>query len=328
MDVAAFCGHSNVIIVAGKGGVGKTTVTATLALTAARAGLDVMLLDLDGRSGAASLLGHPQPLDYHPVNVVARTRARGSISARVLTPDDTLIDYLADHGLGKVSRRLASTGALDVVATAVPGIRDILVLGKVKQLERASQADLLILDAAAAGHALTFLTSAAGLADAARVGPIRNQANEVLELLSDPSRCEVMLVALAEETPVSETIETAFKLEEQVGVGLTPVVMNGLYPKIDGLGEGLASHDDSSLSVDSATISALRSAAMFRDKRVALQRDQIERLADQLPLPQLHLPYLFRPASALAEIETLASSFADAISALPSVAGGREGGLG
>ena len=109
------------------------------------------------------------------------------------------------------------------------------MLGKVKQLERDGAADLLVLDAPAAGHAITFLQAARGLLDAVRVGPINTQAREVLEMLNDPARCQVVLVTLPEETPVNELIETAYSLEDKVGVSLGPVVVNGLYPEIDGL---------------------------------------------------------------------------------------------
>src|SRR5919204_515482 len=105
------------------------------------------------------------------------------------------------------------TGALEVVATAVPGMKDILVLGKVKSLEESRAADLLIVDAPAAGHAITFLLSARGLLDAVQVGPVRKQAQDVLDLISDPSRCEVVLVTIPEETPVNELIDTAFAIE-------------------------------------------------------------------------------------------------------------------
>ena len=159
----------------------------------------------------------------------------GEVRARTLTPDDALLDYLRDHGLSRISKRLVSSGALDVVATAAPGIKDILVLGKVKQLERAGDADLLVLDAPAAGHAITFLRSARALLDAVRVGPINAQARDVLEMLTDHERCRVMLVTLPEETPVNELVDTAFSLEDRVGVGLGPVVVNGLYDDVPGL---------------------------------------------------------------------------------------------
>ena len=122
-----------------------------------------------------------------------------------------------------------------MVATAIPGIRDVLVLGKVKQLERARSADLIVVDAPATGHAVTFLTSASGLVDAARGGPLRTQALEVVELLNDPNRCRVMLVTLPEELPVSETIESAYTLEDKAGVQLGPVVVNACDPEPRGL---------------------------------------------------------------------------------------------
>ena len=117
-----------------------------------------------------------------------------------------------------------------MVATAIPGVRDILVLGKIVQLERAHTADLIVVDGPAAGHATTFLTSAHGLLDSSRAGPIHAQAADVVGFLSDPARCQVVLVTLAEETPVNETVETAFTLEDRVGTHLGPVIVNCLYP--------------------------------------------------------------------------------------------------
>ncbi|MDQ3106697.1 MAG: hypothetical protein M3Q68_02705, partial [Actinomycetota bacterium] len=203
MDVSQFCSATRVLIVAGKGGVGKTTVTAALAQMAADAGRSALIVEVEGKSGIGNVFGRTTPLTYEEVELAPRIRAR------TLTPDDALLEYLQEHGLKRVSKRLAASGALDVVSTAVPGIKDILVLGKVKQLERANTADLIVLDAPAAGHAVTFLTSAQGLLDAARVGPIRTQAQDVVDLLSDPARCQVVLVTLPEETPVNEVVETA-----------------------------------------------------------------------------------------------------------------------
>src|SRR5207245_10002637 len=117
------------------------------------------------------------------------TELAAGVQGRTITPDDALFEYLEEHGLARVSRRLIATGAMDVVATTAPGIRDILVLGKVKQLERSDVADLILVDAPAAGHAISFLLSARGLLDAVRVGPLHTQAAEVLELLTDAKRC-------------------------------------------------------------------------------------------------------------------------------------------
>ena len=233
MDPAQFFAASRVLIVAGKGGVGKSTVSAALARAAARAGLSTLIVEIEGKSGLSSLFGRP-PFGYDEVELHPGGGPEGAadVRARLLTPDDALLEYLEDHGLHRVTRRLLSGGALDVVATAAPGIKDILVLGKVKQLERAGVADLIVLDAPAAGHAITFLRSARGLLDAARVGPINTQATEVLEMLTDPGRCQVVLVTLPEETPVNELVDTAYSLEDEVGVSLGPVVVNGLYPTV------------------------------------------------------------------------------------------------
>src|ERR1700686_137800 len=222
MEVAHFCSTSHVVIVAGKGGVGKTTVTAALAVTAARAGSSVLIVEVEGKSGLPAMFDTPA-LGYDEIDLDPGVRAR------FLTPDAALVDYLVSHGMKRISKRLASSGALEVVATAVPGMKDILVLGKVKSIEESRVADLIIVDAPAAGHAITFLLSARGLLDAVRVGPIRKQAQDVVSLISDPKRCQVMLVTLAEETPVSEVVDTAFAIEDRAGVALGPVVVNGCF---------------------------------------------------------------------------------------------------
>src|SRR5581483_479078 len=208
MELAQFCSASRVVIVAGKGGVGKTTVTATLATAAARTGASVLIVEVEGKSGLASAFGC-EPLEYADFEVAP------GIRARTLTPDQALLEYLEDRGLRRFSRRLTHSGALDVVATAVPGMREILVLGKVKALERSGVADLILIDAPAAGHAIGFLMSPRGLTDAVRIGPVRAQAEDVIEMLSDPERCRVILVTLPEETPVNELVDTAYALEDR-----------------------------------------------------------------------------------------------------------------
>src|SRR5258707_7715359 len=225
MEVAEFSSTSRVLIVAGKGGVGKTTVTAALAVTAARAGRSVLVVEVEGKSGLPAMFDAP-PFGYDEIELDERLRAR------FLTPDAALTDYLVSHGMKRISKRLTASGALEVVSTAVPGMKDILVLGKVKSIEEAREADLIIVDAPAAGHAITFLLSARGLLDAVRVGPVRKQAQDVVSLISDPKRCQVMLVTLAEETPVSEVIDTAFAIEDRAGVALGPVVVNGCFPPL------------------------------------------------------------------------------------------------
>jgi anion-transporting ArsA/GET3 family ATPase len=319
LDPRGFCRQTRLVIVAGKGGVGKTTVSAAMALMASRLGLSSLIVEVEGKSSLAATFGISEPLSYEEQVLVPASEAEGTgeIRARTLTPDRALIEYLEDHGMGRMSRRLVRSGALDVVSTGAPGIKDILVLGKVKQLESMAAADLIILDTPAAGHAVTFLMSARGLLDAVSVGPIQTQAADVLELLTDKARCQVILVTLPEETPVNELVETAFALEERVGADIGPVVVNGVYPALEGLEidpEEAARQAGVELSAEEAD--ALRRAARFRVRRGALQHEQVARLSESLPLPQLRLPAVFAADLGPAEIDTLADALLAEVGAL------------
>lgn len=310
MHLEQLCAASRVLIVAGKGGVGKTTVTAALAVAVARTDMSVLIVEVEGKSGLAASLGIPS-LTYDEADV------RPGIRARTLTPEQALLEYLEDRGLRRISKRLVRSGALDVVATAVPGMKDILVLGKVKQLERGHAADLIIIDAPAAGHAITFLTSARGLLDAVRVGPVRTQAQDVMELLSDPTRCRVMLVTLPEETPVNELVDTAFALEDRVGVSLAPVVVNAFPADLELAGHRAA--DDAAAAgvvIPTSELDALDAAAAFCHERHLLARAQAERLEQRLPVPQIRLPFVFGEIGP-EEIDRLADALGDEVGRLP-----------
>jgi anion-transporting ArsA/GET3 family ATPase len=332
VDPGAFCSQARLLIVAGKGGVGKTTVSAALARMAAQAGLTTLIVEVEGKSGLGTLFGQRDRLTYREAVMSAGGGPDGAadVRARTLTADDALLEYLEDHGMRRVSKRLASSGALDVVATAAPGIKDILVLGKVKQIERTAAAggegaaDFVVLDAPAAGHAVTFLMSARGLLDAVTVGPIRAQAADVIELLSDPSRCQVMLVTVPEETPVNEVVETAFQLEDRVGVHLAPVVVNGLYPPLAHLDDDpVAAATAAGVRLTAAEVASLRAAAGFRSHRRHLHEEQLRRLGDALPLAQIHLPFLFTTELGPAEVDTLAAAMALGVEQLdPTMAAG------
>ena len=137
VDPLQFLSAARLTVVAGKGGVGKTTVTAVLARAAVRRGLRTLVVELDGKPALHTLVG--------------------DVASQTITAGDALAEYLDTHGLKRVSKRLISSGVIDVVATAAPGIDDIVVLGKVKQLERSGDWDLILVDGPAAGHAITFL---------------------------------------------------------------------------------------------------------------------------------------------------------------------------
>ena len=292
VDLKPLLTAARVTVVAGKGGVGKTTVTAVLATAAAAAGMRVLVVELDGKPVLADLLGDVPLL---------------SLSAQL-----ALEEYLRDHGFGRIAKRLSSSGVIDVVSTAAPGIDDIVVLGKIKQLERSGDWDAIVVDGPAAGHAVTMLTSAAGLRDAVSSGPVRAQADEVLEMLEDPARIQVALVTLAETTPVNETVETAFRLEDRVGVRLAPVIVNAVDA---GAGDihspGRLSDLLAGVSVDDRDAEALGAAARFRDDWRAVQEAAIAQLAESLPLDQLHVPFVTGAVLDAEAIGTLARSVRD-----------------
>lgn len=276
---------SRVVVVAGKGGVGKTTVTAVIARAASSAGQRVLVVELDGKPTLAELVPDLEVL--------------------AIAAPEALDEYLREHGFARVAARLNRTGVIDMVGTAAPGIDDIVVLGKIKQLERSGDYDLIVVDGPAAGHAITFLTSASGLAEAARSGPVRAQADAVLELLQDPQRCQVVLVALPETTPVNELIETAFALEDRVGVRLGPVVVNGVdlgveLPDDDAIGACLG-------SIDAETAKVLTEAAAFRRSRRLMEAQEMARLAEQLPLERIVLPARLVAGLGPGDIEELAT---------------------
>jgi arsenite/tail-anchored protein-transporting ATPase len=277
---------ARVVVVAGKGGVGKTTVTAVIARAASDAGRRVLVVELDGKPALAALIP--------------------DIDVLAISAPDALDEYLRDHGFARIAKRLNRTGVIDVVGTAAPGIDDIVVLGKIKQLERSGDYDLIVVDGPAAGHAITFLMSAAGLADAVGSGPVRAQADDVLELLHDPERCQVVLVTLPETTPVNEVVETAFALEDEVGVQLGPVVVNGVdvgdpLPDDDAVRRAVADLDESD-------VEGLIEAVAFRRSRRAMEAGEIARLRAELPIPEVTLPALRVAGLTSSDIEQLADA--------------------
>jgi anion-transporting ArsA/GET3 family ATPase len=274
---------TRLVIVAGKGGVGKTTVSAVLARAGADSGRRVLLVELDGKPGLAALVP--------------------DLDVRSISAADALEEYLHEHGFRMIAKRLATTGVIDVVGTAAPGIHDLVVLGKVKQLERSGDWDVIIVDGPAAGHAVTFLTSAAGLRDAVRSGPVRAQADEVVAMLADPNRCQVVLVTMPETTPVNELLETAEVLRNRVDVRLGPVVVN----QVD---DGPPLPDPAAVSFGRTRthVAEAVAAAEFRRTRRAAQAEELARIRESAGREQIVLPAIATAALEPSDIVALAAS--------------------
>ncbi|MXW74470.1 MAG: AAA family ATPase [Acidimicrobiaceae bacterium] len=333
MDPGQFFASSRILIVAGKGGVGKTATSASLALAAAQTGRNVLVVEVAGRLDSAPMFGvDPQGYDEHRVykhsvddHSVDNDSGRGRVRCRSITPDAALVDWLSNHGFARIVRRMSKSGLLEIVATATPGIKELLVLGQIKHLEQSRVADLIVVDAPAAGHALNFLKAPLAVHNTARTGVLRRQATEALEMLSDSERCRALLVTIAEETPIKELVETAFAIEDEVGLALGPVVVNGLLPSIEALDTSSELHVSdigaSESGLGAPEISDLVTAANFRRDRLSLQNDQLASLAQQLPLAQIRLPHLFTTSVGLTELKTLTESATASIEAIEQWAG-------
>lgn len=314
MDPGRFFASSRVLIVAGKGGTGKTALSAACATAAARLGLSVVLVEVGGRSAAAPMLGI-DAVGYQ--EATARPDLAGvDLKARSIGPDEALVEWLGRHGFERIVKRMARSGLLEVVATATPGIKDLLVLGRVRNLEEASAADLIVVDAPASGQAIGLLRAPAAIAASARSGVLHRQARAALDMLGDARRCRAMLVTVAEETPVNELIETALAVEDEVGVTLAPVVVNAVLDEIAGLDVDIDS-SGAAAGLTAGERADLRAAAGMRSARWARQEACAAELARRLPVPQLRLPRL--PAAELGppEIDRLADALTAGVDALP-----------
>ncbi|CAB4884078.1 unannotated protein [freshwater metagenome] len=300
---------AGVVVVAGKGGVGSSTVAAALSLIAARQGANVLLIAVDGRPGLGPLLGG-EPIG--PEERTLRSFGRsGRIRGRTIPPEQAFSDYLALKGIGGVLRKAASAASLDVIAAATPGLEHLLVLGKIKELQREKSADLIIVDAPPAGLAAPFLRSASALQAVVASGPIRTQADEVAEMLADAKRCQGLLVTIPEETPVNEVVELAYDIEEKLGLSLGPLVVNACWPYLAGLEMSpTAAARAQGVTLSRAAKAALDVSARFGRARMEGQQRQLARLDELLPLARIELPRVPTARFGPAELDILAAALA------------------
>ena len=313
MDLDALADDATVQFLLGKGGVGKTAITCALGRALAGTGRRVLLIELEGRPEILRAFGVEGDLGYGE-QVVLQDPSGGSVTARHLTPDEALLEYLDDHGLARLSRRLLASGVIDVVAGAIPGIREVLLLGKIKQVANESGADVVLVDCPATGHAVTLLTSAAGVASAARSGPVRSQADQVVEMLTDPRRACVVLVTIPEELPVTETVEAAFRIEEEAGMALSMVICNRTDLPEAALGVPAAEAASAvGITLDAAALAALDAAAAFQQHQIASSAEQVVRLRAELPLPLVVLPRLAAASIGPSEVDELAGLLTAAV---------------
>lgn len=219
------------LVVTGKGGVGKTTIAAALAVLAARGGKRVLLCEIDAKGDIAGAF-ETGPLGFAPTEVFP------GVAAMVMDTEASLKEYLAlQLHLPLVARVGPLARTLDFVAGAAPGVKEILTIGKVCWEVRERHYDLVVVDGSASGHVVAQLAAPDTIARLVRVGLIRGQAAWMREILADPARTGAIIVTSSEEMPVVETIELAARLREETAVDLAAVVVNRVLPELFGRSE-------------------------------------------------------------------------------------------
>jgi anion-transporting ArsA/GET3 family ATPase len=305
------------VVLTGKGGVGKTTVSAALSLLAADRGLRTIVVEVGDQRRLPELFGLDAPDETEDAG--SEVELRKNLWSISIDPDRALLEWLQALG-GRVSGRvLASSGTFQYFAAAAPGAKELVSMVKIWKLtegeggsrKRPGGYDLVILDAPATGHALGMLHSPQTFGAIARVGPIASQTGQVSKLLSDPARSAYLAVAQPTEMAVTEALEIQDGLQRQLGRDLHTVVVNGTLPRRFSAAE--ISQFDSLVGSDSVTRasanhSVTRSAALAAravHNRASFQHNQVARLRRR-HFEVLPVPFLFVAELDLAAIEWIA----------------------
>jgi anion-transporting ArsA/GET3 family ATPase len=305
------------LFVTGKGGVGKTTVAAALGLLASEQGLRTLVCEAEpkGDLGFAYECG---PTPFHGRQVAK------NLTAMSMDTEASLREYLHHVAKVPVMGRIGPVArAFDFVATAAPGIKEILTVGKVCYEVREGHYDLVIMDAAATGHVVGQLAAPTGINELVRVGLVRHQTEWMLDILRDPTQTGVVLVTTPEEMPVSEAIDLADRLAAETPVHLACLVANRVLPELFGTAEEAAFDRLAAaagvgwladrLHAGEDEVSSVMAAARLA---VTIRRDgsaHLERLrrcvAGEAPL--LYVPYLFSRAYGMRAIRQVARSLGE-----------------
>ncbi|MBA2530254.1 MAG: ArsA family ATPase [Euzebyales bacterium] len=322
MDVSTLL-DPRLLIVTGKGGVGKSTVAAALAVTSARSGRATCLVEVEGRQTFSRLFA-TEAWDF------TERQFRPGLWGLSIDPDASLREYLdLFYGARRLSRLVASSTAVEFATTAAPGLKDVLLIGKVKEMERRRQADgrftydLVIVDAPPSGRIINFLRAPEATTELVGVGPMRQQAQSLIDMLLDPRRTHVQLVTLLEEMPVIETLESAAALRE-LGVTIGHVLVNRVLPEpfdepcrkaLESLdvaelqallaGVGIELGEDPASQLLAQGPAAIARSNLQQRMRTALNR--------RLEVPSLELPYVAAEQFAAGEVGRLADVIAAAV---------------
>lgn len=287
---------AHVHVITGKGGVGKTTVAAALAMALTRRGGRVLLVEVEGRQGIAPLFDSP-PLPYEERHV-ATAPGGGEVFALAVDAEDALLDYLSMfYKLGRAGKALRKFGAVDFATTIAPGLRDILLTGKVKEAATRTDHgrrvyDAVVLDAPPTGRISRFLNVTVEASKLARVGPIRSHSDAVAKLLHS-KRTAVHVVTRLEEMPVQETADAVAELSAlKLPVGrvivnaVSPALLDGVKVTKAGLRRGL---DAAGLPAQAGVVDGLLAEAHEHQRRLQVET-RLRAELEQLEPPVVELP--------------------------------------
>lgn len=289
------------VVVTGKGGCGKSTVAAALAVAAAARGMEVIVAEVDARADVARALG------VEPGEPSEEIVAAPHLHHVSLDPDSALRHYLADQLPSRaLAETLLSSRVFPYFVAATPGMRELLSVGAVWDLTQEESRrtgerlyDLVILDAPATGHGLAMLEAPSTFERAAQAGRIAGQAGQIDDLVRDPQRTAVVAAARPEELPVNETIDLAGELRERLSVGLAAAVADRVH------GDPLTPEE--SRRVAAAGVDrAATGAALAVHRRAEAEHDEIARLREALDCPVVALPEIPSVDLGPAEIARLA----------------------
>jgi anion-transporting ArsA/GET3 family ATPase len=280
------------VFVTGKGGVGKSTVAAAMAMRSARAGRRTILCEV-GAQEHISRTFHRAEIGYHEVEL------QDNLWAISIDPDESMREYVLLQLKVRAMRDLLFRSRIfTYLAAATPGLKELVTIGKIWELTLSERKvsggreyDLVVVDAPATGHGVGFLQTPRTFANVARVGPLRQQAETLDGFIRDPEQTGVAIIALPEEMPVNETVTLERALDNEIGVQVDRIICNGLYPERFAAAEA-ERLSEIARSVNGAARAACRSA-LSEFRRATAERDQLARLESLTEAPVSTLPYLF-----------------------------------
>jgi anion-transporting ArsA/GET3 family ATPase len=302
------------VFVTGKGGVGKTTVAGALAQLAAEHGKKVLACEVDAKGDLASLF------EASATGFVPKEIAPG-VSSMSMDTEASLREYLKLHLRIPVVGRIGPLAkAFDFVATAAPGVREILTVGKLCYEVRERHYDLVVVDAPASGHIIGQLAAPQAINDLVKVGLIRSQTDWMLDILSDPQKTGLVAVTTPEEMPVNETLELVDRVKEETTVRLSAVVVNRVLPELFGQREEEIFEQLRQPEVEAVvsgraggTVAPVLEAARLAVTMRRTRAGHLQRLQAGLPkdLPVLLLPYLFSRTHGMRTTKQVAQSLGE-----------------